>query len=621
LEAGRPKLLKWLTLVKCNDTFRLNRGPQMPIPENSTQILPGGIVLDSRTGEVQRNGQKVNLPEQLFRLLTLLGARAGEIVTREEIRKDLWSDSFVNFDDSINSAIRRLRLYLEEGEGTTPRIETVPGRGYRFVVPEMNQATVTALGESAHEPGKPRLAALPFDNLSGNPGEEHLADCLTDAVITALAKLPELYVKPRCLVMGYKQLRLGLAATGRRLRVDAVLQGSVAHFEGRLRVTAQLLSVATEEHLWAESYICDSGNILDFQMDVAGRISAEVAGKLAPARKRRLSYVPPAPFAHHAHLKAHHTFRTFTNDGFWRARRYWKEAVREDPSYAQAFAGLAESYNMLGMTGLLDSRDALGEAQVAAKKAVEIDESLAEAHAALAHTFAVEWNWEAAAQEFRQALQLDPNLTTGNPCHYIEFLMAVGEGDESTKEIERIQAAQPLAHFLGVVAGWAHYANRSYDRAIRQHQDLLKDDPKFGLTHVMLGLAYTQKKRYRAAIEHCGKISSNGGTRLALNALGYIYATAGERHGAKEVLTELKRLFRTGYASSYACAAIYAGMGEVEAAFDFLSRAFEVHDPEMVWLKWDPQLDNLRSDPRFESFLNRMGLRTTLPNWRHETLL
>jgi DNA-binding winged helix-turn-helix (wHTH) protein len=132
----------------------------MPIPENSTQILPGGIVLDIRTGEVQRNGQKVNLPEQLFRLLTLLGARAGEIVTREEIRKDLWSDSFVNFDDSINSAIRRLRLYLEEGGGTTPQIETVPGRGYRFVVPEMNQATVTALGESAHEPGKPRLVAV-----------------------------------------------------------------------------------------------------------------------------------------------------------------------------------------------------------------------------------------------------------------------------------------------------------------------------------------------------------------------------------------------------------------------------------------------------------------------------
>lgn len=593
----------------------------MPNPENSPQILPGGIVLDSRTGEVRRNGLKVNLPEQLFRLLALLGARAGEIVTREEIRKGLWSDSFVNFDDSINSAIRRLRLYLEEGGGTTPQIETVPGRGYRFVVPEVNLASVAALGESAQGPGKPRLAALPFDNLSGNPGEDYLADCLTDAVITALAKVPELYVKPRCLVMGYKQLRLGLAATGRRLKVDAVLQGSVAQFEGRLRVTAQLLSVATEEHLWAESFICDSGNLLDFQMEVAGRISAQVAGKLAPARKRRLSYAPPAPFAQHAHLKAHHTFRTFTNDGFWKARRYWKQAVREDPAYAPAFAGLAESYNMLGMTGLLDSRDALGEAQVAAKRALDIDESLAEAHVALAHTYAVEWNWEAAAREFRQALQLDPNLTTGNPCHYFEFLMAVGGVGESIKEIERIQAAQPLAHFLGVVAGWAHYANRSYDQAIRQHQNLLKDDPKFGLTHVMLGLDYTQKKRYRAAIEHCGKISADRGTRLALNALGYVYATAGERHGAKEVLNELKRLFRTGYASSYACATIYAGMGEVEAAFDFLNRAFEVHDPEMVWLRWDPQLDNLRSDSRFENFLSRMGLRTTLPKWRLESSL
>jgi TolB-like protein/tetratricopeptide (TPR) repeat protein len=593
----------------------------MPNPEVSLQVLPGGIVLDSRTGEMQKNGLRINLPEQLFRLLALLGARAGEIVTREEIQKSLWSDSFVNFDDSINSAIRRLRLYLEDGGWTPAQIETVPGHGYRFVVPELNPATVPALHEGAHEPGKPRLAALPFDNLSGNPREEYLADSLTDAVITALAKVPALYVKPRCLVMGYKQLHAGLAVIGRKLKVDAVLQGSVAHFEGRLRVTAQLLSVATEEHLWAESFICDSGDILNFQMDVAARISAQVSGKLAPAWKRRLSYVPPLPFAHDAHLKAHHTFKTFTNDGFWRARRYWKQAVRQDPAYAQAFAGLAESYNMLGMTGLLDSRDALGEAQVAAKRAVKIDESLAEAHAALAHTYAVEWNWEAAAQEYSQALQLDPSLTTGNPCHYIEFLMAVGQPDESIKEIERIQAAQPLANFLGIVVGWAHYGNRSYDRAIRQHKGLLKDDPKFGLTHVMLGLDYTQKKRYRAAIEHCGKLISDGGTRIALNALGYIYATAGDKHGAKEILNELKRLLRTGYASSYASAAIYAGMGEVDAAFDFLNQACEVHDPELMWLKWDPQLDKIRSDPRFEGFLNRMGLRTALPNWRRETTL
>jgi TolB-like protein/tetratricopeptide (TPR) repeat protein len=594
----------------------------MSISELSLQILVGGITLDSRTGEVCKDNIKINLPDQLFRLLALVGARANEIVTREEIRQSLWSDSFVNFDDSINTAVRRLRRHLFDLSGSSPTIETIPGRGYRFAASNKASSAVPASSDRAQEFDKPRLAVLPFDNLSGDRSEEYLASSLTDAVITTLAKIPALYVKPRCVVVNYKQLSTGLAATGKKLKVDAVLQGSVVHFEGRLRVTAQLLSVSTEEHLWADSYICASGDILDFQTEIADRIAAQVVSKLAPAWKRRPAYMPPMPFAQNAHLKAHHTFRTFTNDGFWKARRYWKEAIRQDPSYAQALAGLAESYNMLGMTGLLNATDALGEAQEAAKRAVEIDESLAEAHSALAHTYTVQWNWEFAAREFRRALDLDPNFTTGNPCHYVEYLLATASGEDAIKEIERIRAAQPMATFLGVIMGWAYYGSRSYDQALRQHRETLKDDPKFGLTHVMLGLDYSQKRRYRTAIDHCAKVStSSGGTRIALNALGYIYATAGEKHGAKEILGELKRLLRTGYASSYASAAIHAGMGETNAAFDFLNRACEVHDPELIWLRWDPQMDNIRSDPRFERLLTRTGQQVSKSSWRHEANL
>jgi TolB-like protein/tetratricopeptide (TPR) repeat protein len=596
-----------------------NWGPEMSISELSLQILVGGITLDSRTGEVCKDNLKINLPDQLFRLLALLGGRADEIVTRGEIRQSLWSDSFVNFEDSINTAIRRLRRHLFDISGSSPTIETIPGRGYRFAASNKASSAAPASSDRAPEFDKPRLAVLPFDNLSGNRSEEYLASSLTDAVITTLAKIPALYVKPRCVVVNYKQLSTGLAATGKKLKVDAVLQGSIVHFEGRLRITAQLLSVSTEEHLWADSYICASGDILDFQTEIADRIAAQVVSKLAPAWKRRPAYMPPIPFAQNAHLKAHHTFRTFTNDGFWKARRYWKEAIRQDPSYAKALAGLAESYNMLGMTGLLNSTDALGEAQEVAKRAVDIDESLAEAHSALAHTYTVQWNWEAAAREFRRALDLDPNFTTGNPCHYVEYLLATATGDEAIKEIERIRTAQPLATFLGVIMGWAYYGSRSYDLALRQHREILKDEPKFGLTHVMLGLDYSQKRRYRTAIDHCAKVTtSSGGTRIALNALGYIYATAGEKHGAKEILNELKRLLRTGYSSSYASAAIHAGMGDTNAAFEFLNRACEVHDPELIWLRWDPQLDNIRSDPRFQSLLNRMSLPVSKSNGRKE---
>ena len=242
-----------------------------------------------------------------------------------------------------------------------------------------------------------------------------------------------------------------------------------------------------------------------------------------------------------------------------------------------------------------------------------MDDSLAEAHAALAHTYAVEWNWSAASHEFSQALKLDPNMMRGNPCHYVEFLMAAAEQEEAICEIERLHAARPLESFLGLTVGWAHYGYRDYDSALRVHQEVLKNDPQYALAHLMLGYDYSQKKRYRTAIAHFRKTLSNGETRLALNALGYAYALAGDKDAAKEVLNELKRLLKTSFASPYALAAIYAGLGEQEAALDYLARAFERRDPELIWLKWDPHLDNLRSDPRFQRLLNQMGLPST-PN-------
>ena len=242
----------------------------MSFAKDEVQNLPCGIRLDRRAGEVFRNGLKIALPGQLFRLLILLAEHPEEVVTRKEIRKSLWCDTSGNYNDSINSAIRRLRHYLEDAGDSPLLIQTLPGHGYRFVLPKNPTDEVAAFHENSRRPIKPRLAALPFDNLSGNPADECLADSLTDAVITELAKISALQVKPRCLVMGYKQPRLGrLAGTGRKLKVDAVLQGSVVHFDSRLRITAQLLSVTNEEHLWAESYNCNIGDILAFQIEVA----------------------------------------------------------------------------------------------------------------------------------------------------------------------------------------------------------------------------------------------------------------------------------------------------------------------------------------------------------------
>ena len=584
-------------------------GVVMSTSEVSLRILSGGIELDRRAGEIRKEGLKISLPEQLFRLLVLLMEHPGEVVTREEIRNSLWSDSFVNFNDSINSAIKRLRQCLGDSAENPRFIETSPGHGYRFALPAEHIPSLPNFDAGTRYVAEPRVAVLPFENLSGDPEDEHLVDGLTDALIIALAKVSSLHVKPRSSVMLYKAARKAFSATGKRLKVDAVVQGSVVHCGSSVRVTAQLLSVATEEHLWAESYDHEFHDLLTFQTDVAGAIAAEVTDKLKPGYRHLLpSARPRRPAAYEAYLKAHYVFKNFTDEGLWKARHYWKKAVHEDPDYAKAYAGLAESYNMLGITGVLPVTDALVQSREAAKKALEIDDSLSEAHVSLGCAHMLEWDWVGAGREFKRAIQLDPNLTTGNHCHYIEYLLAVGRPGEAIAEVERAQEIQPLSLFLGVVLRWVYYANHYYDRAVRQHQQVLAIDPNFAFAHWCLGMDFSQKRKYKSATKECRKARLLGGTRNVLSALGYAYAMSGDKDRAHHILKELRGLLRTSYAPPYAFATIYAGLGEKDTAFDWLDRAYELHDAGLIWMKWDPQLDYLRSDSRFQALLNGIGL-------------
>jgi TolB-like protein/Tfp pilus assembly protein PilF len=581
----------------------------MSTSEASLRVLPNGIELDRRAGEIRKDGLKIRLPEQLFRLLLLLMEHPGKVVMRDEIRNSLWSDSFVNFDDSINSAIKRLRQCLEDSAENPRLIETLPGHGYRFVGPVEPITSLPNPHAGATEVVVARLAVLPFENLSGDPADEHLVDGLNDALVTALAKVPALRVKPLCSAMVFKGARKAFSAMGRKLKVDAVVQGAVAHSGSSVRVTAQLLSMTTEELLWAESYDHEFHDMLAFQTDVAGAIAKQLTDKLTPGYQPVSSSVRPRrPAAYEAYLKAHRVFKNLTEEGLWKARHYWKKAVHEDPDYAKAYAGLAESYNMLGIAGLLPAADALALAREAAKKALEIDSSLSEAHTALACTLMLEWDWAGAGREFSHAIQLDPSLATGNPCHYAEYLMAVGQPGKAIAELERAQEIQPLSLILRVILGWVYYGSRYYDRAVRQHQKVLAFDSHFALTHVCLAMDYSQKRWYRAAIEECRKARFSGGTRDVLRALGYAYAMAGEKDRARQILKESRELTRASCSTQYAFATVYAALGEKDAAFDWLGRAYEVRDAGLIWLRWDPQVESLRSDARFQNLLRAMGL-------------
>ncbi|MGH9678679.1 MAG: winged helix-turn-helix domain-containing tetratricopeptide repeat protein [Candidatus Acidiferrales bacterium] len=579
--------------------------------EAGIQAISGDFELDRRAGEIRKQGLTVRLPEQLFRLLELLAERAGQVVTREEIRDSLWSDRYVNFDDSINSAVKRLRQCLEDSAINPRLIKTLPGRGYRFAVPTEPIQPVSKSEVEVSGSGEPRLAVLPFRNLSGNPAEDHLVAGLTDALITALTKYPKLHIVSRRGPAASRGADRDISAVGRMLKVDALVHGTLLRSGDCVRVTVQLLNIATEEYLWAESYDYMFRDILSFHTDVSGAIAGQISEKLVPGSQQRLPAIahPRRPAAYQAFLKGHDVFKNVTDEGLWKARHYWKKAIREDPTYAKAYAGLAESYNMLAITGLLPALEAAEQAREAATRAVEMDESLSEAHRALAFTRMVDWDWDGAGKEFRRALELDPNQTTGNPCHYVEYLLALGRPETATAELDRAQEIQPLSLLLSVILGWAYYGTRQYDKAIRQHRRVAEIEPSFGMAHWCLGMDYTGKRRYSAAIQEFQQARLLGGPRNAIFCLGYVYAVMGEKEKAQHMLKDLKRNLRNAYTPPYALAAIHAGLGEVDAAFEYLGQAFKAHDIGLIWLKWDPQFDSLRSDARLQGILDGIGLR------------
>jgi tetratricopeptide (TPR) repeat protein len=263
---------------------------------------------------------------------------------------------------------------------------------------------------------------------------------------------------------------------------------------------------------------------------------------------------------------------------------------------------------MLGVTGLMPAMDALEHSREASNKALELDETLSEAHTGLAFTRMLEWDWDGAGKEFRRALQLDPNFTTGNPCHYVEYLLAIGHPETAVAELERAQENQPLSLFLSVILGWAYYGTRQYDMALWQHRRVVSIDPDFSMAQWCLGLDYLQKRRYRSAIDAFQKCRLLNGPHNAVYNLGYAYAVMGEKEKAQNTLKELKRTLKSNYTPPYSFAAIHAGLGEIDAAFEYLEQSCKAHDVGLIWLKWDPQFDNLRSDPRFQDVLTTIGL-------------
>jgi TolB-like protein/Tfp pilus assembly protein PilF len=453
------------------------------------------------------------------------------------------------------------------------------------------------------------LAVLPLKNLSNDQEQEYFADGMTEDLITRLAKIQSLRVISRTSVMWYKASKEPLPEIARRLGVDAVLEGAVLRSGGHVRITAQLIRAAPEQHLWSESYERNLWDVLALQSDVAQAIAHEIQIKLTPEERSRLTSTHTVdPEAYEAYLKGYYFGNKRTDAGLRKSLQYFQQAIDKNPRYAPAYLGLADSYTLLGAYSLLSSKEAFPKAEAAAAKALSLDNGLAGAHAALAFAnLSFDWDWTAAEREFKEALRLDPNNATAHE-YYAEYFVAMGQPEEAIAEDKRARELDPLSLDINAQLGRVYRDARQYDQAIDQCRKTLELDPSFTMAHWCLGLAYVGKKMYQDAIGEFQKARSAGGCPCELAALGYTYAMAGDRPEARRILREMQNLSEQAYAFSYLIAEVYTGLGENDRAFEWLNKAYQQRDCQLTWLKLDPMIDALRPDPRFQDLVRRVGL-------------
>ena len=617
-----------------------------------------------QTGELTKQGKRISLQEQPFQLLVMLLEKPGEVVTREELRSRLWPHTIVDFDHGLNKAISKIREALGDSSEHSRFVETVARRGYRFladvaVVRDEDVETgaddayagTPVLSPSlaaAHQKGRFRnharklfglglalvvassvswafyhkihssiairsLAVLPLENLSGDPSQDYFADGMTDELITRLAQISELRVISRTSVMTYKNIRKPLAEIASELNVDAVVEGSVSHSGGRVRVTAQLIDARNDKHIWAESYDEDIRDTLVLQSRVTRAIVEQIRATLNPQEQTTLAKSKTViPEAYEAYLKGRYFWNKRTRDGLGTAIQYFSRAIAIDPAYAEAYSGLADSYAVSGdwKYGVLSPQDAFSKATAAAAEALASDGTLGEAHASLA--FALDlygWDWTAAEREYKQAIQLNPGYATAHQW-YSWHLFMVGKNNDAMLELRRAESLDPLSLIINADIADALCVAHRYDEAVEQSEKTLKMDANFAIGHYELGQALAQKHMYDEAIAEFRRAIELSGHSGAFDSnLGYTYAVSGQKEEAIKVIKDLESRYDQNHSVDADIALIYVGLSDRDEAISRLNKAYKARFKASILLR--PAFDPLRSDPRFQDLLRRIGLPTS----------
>jgi TolB-like protein/Flp pilus assembly protein TadD len=530
--------------------------------------------------------------------LVLLLEKPGEVVTREELQKRLWPDgTFVDFEQGLNAAVKRLREALADSPEKPRLIETLARRGYRFI------------GALQAKPGRiESLAVLPLENLSGDPEQEYFAEGLTEALINILilARIGALRVTSRTSAMRYRKTDKTVPQVARELNVDAILEGTVLRAGDRVRISVQLIDAPADTHLWAESYDRDLRDILALHAEVAQAVAREVQVKLTPHDQTHFAHPHPVdPQAYEDYLKGRYYWNRRPAE-LGKAVQYFEQAIAKDPGYAAAFTGLADCLNSVTAYGIAPPNEGSVKAKQLAQRALEIGHSLAEAHTALAIASMYDYDFSTAEREFERAIELNPRYAHAHSM-FSFYLVWTGRYEEAYTEAQRGLRLDPHSSIINSHLGWVYFYGRRYDLAIEQCQKTIELDPNSGAAWGFLAWAQSCKSLYEASIVSWRKACALWPGSGPVAWLGETYAAAGHRGEALKVLEQLQELSKQQYVTPYGVGRIYAALGQTEEAFRWLETAYEQRGNWMVFLKVDPVFDDLRSDPRFQNLLRRMN--------------
>lgn len=607
----------------------------------------GVFEVDIRAGELRKRGLQVRLQGQPFQVLSMLLERSGEVVSREELQKRLWpADTFVDFDLGLNKAINKIRDALGDSAESPRFVETVARRGYRFLAevvvvdaaptrspaPAAHKQLLSSLGWRIpgsvlilllvvlsvwkfHSWNRPSpvirsLAVLPMESLSGDASQDYFADGMTDELITDLGQISALRVISRTSVMAYKRVHKPLTQIARELNVDAVVEGTVLRSGDRVCITAQLIEASDDKHLWSQSYEGDLRDTLVLQSQVARAIAEQIRISLSSHEQAAVKSVKAVdPQAYVSFLKGRYFWNKRTADGLKAAVAYFKQAIEEDPSYAQAYSGLADTYALLGdwQYAVMTAKEALPKAKAAAIKALELDNTLGEAHNSLAFCLdGFDWDFESAGKEFQRAIALNPSYATAHHW-YAWHLALVGKNSEAIAEMKKAEDLDPLSLIINADLAELLLITHNFDESIQQGRKTIEMDSNFALAHNQLAQAYLSKRMNDEAIAELQKaIQLSGGSPTFTANLARAYAAAGRGREAIPLLNGLKKLSNPGYSHASEIAVIYAALGDKDQAMTWLEKSYEDRFNPGVLLR--PGFDPLRSDPRFQDVLRRVGL-------------